>query len=58
MQGQIKYSSIGQPVRLPTLDLNMKLEIDSLLQKVNLDSAFLNLAKNDSELVTEMKKAI
>ena len=36
----------------------MKSEIDSLLQKVDLNSAFLNLAKNDSDLVTEMKKAI
>jgi hypothetical protein len=33
-------------------------EIGTLMQKVNMDNAFLNLAKNDSELVDEMKKAI
>jgi hypothetical protein len=28
------------------------------MQRVNMDTAFLNLAKNDSELVDDMKKAI
>ena len=29
-----------------------------MMQRVNMDTAFLNLAKNDSELVDDMKKAI
>jgi len=33
-------------------------DIEPLLQKVNLNSAFLNLAKNDADMVQEMKQAI
>ena len=36
-------------------DHTISTDIDSLLQKVNLNSAFTNLAKNDSALVNEMK---
>jgi len=50
--------SSGKPVRLPTVDSDQKSDINSLMQRVNMDTAFLNLAKNDSELVDDMKKAI
>lgn len=33
-------------------------DIDGLLSKVNMNSAFLGLAKNDTELVNDMKAAI
>jgi len=34
------------------------INVDHLMQKVNLNSAFLNLAKNDADLVNDMKVAI
>lgn len=53
----LHMGSSGKPVRLqPESELGS--EIGTLMQKVNMDNAFLNLAKNDSELVDEMKKAI
>ena len=33
-------------------------QIENLMKRVNMETAFLNLAKNDEELVDEMKKAI
>ena len=33
-------------------------EIEDLITKVTMNSAFLNLAKNDEQLITEMKQAI
>ena len=33
-------------------------DIENLLHKVNINSAFLSLAKNDNDLVTDMKNAI
>ena len=36
----------------------MSSDIDGLLQKVNINSAFLNLARNDSDLINDMKEAI
>ena len=39
-------------------DHGLKADIDSVLQKVNMNSAFTNLCKNDSELVNGMKTAI
>ena len=33
-------------------------DLDSLMNKVNMNSTFTNLKRNDSELVDEMKKAI
>ena len=39
-------------------DHSLEGSIDGLIQKVNLNSAFLGLAKNDHDLVEDMKKAI
>ena len=33
-------------------------DLNSLINKVNMNSTFTNLKRNDSELVDEMKKAI
>ena len=33
-------------------------DIENLLNKVNINSAFLSLAKNDNDLVSDMKNAI
>ena len=47
-----------QSKRIAAADHSLGSDIDSLLQKVNMNSAFLGLAKNDSELVNDMKSAI
>ena len=39
-------------------DHTLHSDLESLLQKVNLNSAFTNLAKHDQALVTDMKTAI
>lgn len=44
--------------RISVADHSMGSDIENLLQKVNLNSAFLSLAKNDSDLVNDMKNAI
>jgi len=54
MQNQGSFQS----KRISVADHSIGTEIESLMQKVNLNSAFLSLAKNDSELVSEMKNAI
>jgi len=44
--------------RISAADHSIGSDIENLLQKVNLNSAFLSLAKNDSDLVNDMKNAI
>ena len=44
--------------RMSLADHTIGSDIDTILQKVNINSAFLGLAKNDNELVEDMKKAI
>lgn len=44
--------------RLTAGDHTISSDIDSLLAKVNMKTAFINLAKNDQELVHDMKQAI
>lgn len=44
--------------RISVADHSIGSDIENLLQKVNLNSAFLSLAKNDSDLVNDMKNAI
>ena len=44
--------------RIAVADHTIGTEIDNLLQKVNINSAFLSLAKNDADLVNDMKNAI
>ena len=51
-------SSKFQTNRIAYADHTLSSDIDSLLQKVNMNGAFLNLAKNDSELINDMKAAI
>ena len=47
-----------QSKRISVADHTMGSDIEGLLQKVNMNSAFLSLAKNDGELVEDMKNAI
>lgn len=47
-----------QSKRISVADHTIGSDIGHLLQKVNLNSAFLNLAKNDADMVQEMKQAI
>ena len=51
-------SSKFQTNRIAYADHTLSTDIDSLINKVNLNSAFLNLSRNDSELVNDMKAAI
>lgn len=54
----IPNSTRFQTNRIAYADHTLSTDIDSLLQKVNINSAFLNLARNDSELINDMKAAI
>ena len=47
-----------QTKRITYADHTLSSDVDDLLQKVNINSAFLNLARNDSELINDMKSAI
>ena len=44
--------------RIAFADHTLSSDLDSLLNKVNMNSTFCNLKKNDSDLVDDMKKAI
>ena len=44
--------------RMSIADHTLGSDIEHLLAKVNINSAFLNLAKNDSDLVNDMKSSI
>ena len=50
--------SFSKPTRISIADHTMGSEIDNILQKVNINSAFLSLGKNDHDLVEDMKQAI
>ena len=47
-----------QNYNITVADHTITSDIDSLLKKVNLNSAFTNLGKNDAQLVQEMKTAV
>ena len=47
-----------QSKRISLADHTIGSDIEGILQKVNTNSAFLSLAKNDNQLVEDMKKAM
>jgi hypothetical protein len=46
------------PLGAPVKPLNQSVDVNAILEKVSMNSAFLKLAKEDSELIGEMKQAI